>query len=61
MKGKTMEYSDEFEAAMQIMHDITSGEFEESWQVDRAWEAVDHYSMLSIARSLEKLAWKGMN
>lgn len=56
-----MEYSDEFEAAMQIMNDITSGEFEESWQVDRAWEAVDHYSMLSIARSLEKLAWKGMN
>jgi hypothetical protein len=61
MKGKTMKYSDEFEAAEQLMLDITSGEFEESWQQDRAWEMLDHYSMLSIARSLEKLAWKAMN
>ena len=29
MKGKTMKYSDEFEAAEQLMLDITSGEFEE--------------------------------
>ena len=56
-----MHYSDEFETAIQIIDDITSGEFDESWQQDRAWEVLDHYSLLSIARSLEKLAWKEMN
>jgi hypothetical protein len=56
-----MEYSNEFRDAEQLMLDITSGEFEESWQQDRAWEVLDHYSLLSIARSLEKLAWKEMN
>ena len=61
MKGKTMHYSDEFETAVQIIDDITSGEFDESWREDRAWAMLDHYSLLSIARSLEKLAWKEMN
>ena len=56
-----MEYSNEFRDAEQLMLDITSGEFEESWQQEIAWEIVNNYSMLSIARSLEKLAWKAMN
>ncbi len=56
-----MEYSKEFETATQILDDIHNGEFEESWQVDRGYEVVNHYALVSIARSLEQIAWKGMN
>ena len=48
MKGKTMKYSAEFEAAEQALMDDES-------------DVVMSLALVSIARSLEKLAWKEFN
>jgi hypothetical protein len=55
-----MEYSTEFEVAELYLNDMAENDFEQ-WQRDRMAKTVKLYALVSIARSLEKLAWKEMN